>query len=385
MGVKHSSPKPLEHSAAWKDIQSCDQPLFWYKSHAEAHFSVRQENGRLFKVHSGFYAANEIMPEKGGWKSGGKLPQAKIMERRATSASFLRRFRTNERDPEASSFENAGVFQCSRFHSPHLTQYFPAEYEVTRDPNRPIKDFLSAVSGKQVLGDASLTLQQQAYINFIKDNLENYPMSLFTEILHGPNKEGVVEIDSDEIFALLTSIAQSAQKGGQFSIETALKQAVEDEILNEETLKGPLHQKALSILFSCVAWISMLYPPVPPTPPLYENITIDRSECLCIADSQPISNTNRPVCEIIQEFGPLLPVRRDSVIPNTSDSVFSAESIYVSLLNASTLTQIGGIQIEWVTNVSSHLAFDPETPKLMIFSLPSFCRISEDQCSSFAK
>ncbi|KUJ17162.1 uncharacterized protein LY89DRAFT_734148 [Mollisia scopiformis] len=119
--------------------------------------------------------------------------------------------------------------------------------------------------------------------------------------------------------------------------------------------------------------------------PPYENLTVDKTECLCIEDTQPISNANHPVCEVIQSFGPLLPVCRDTVIPNTPDSVFSAESIYVSLLNASTITQIGGIEIEWVSNVSSHLGFDPEIPKLMLFAHPSFCKINEDQSSTFAK
>ena len=251
--------------------------------------------------------------------------------------------------------------------------------------DRPLRDFLSAISGKPVPDDVPFTIQQSAYINFVEEQLVKHPISSFTDILHGPNKDDLVEIDYPEVFVLLTSIARSARKGSQFSIKSALKQAVEDKILHEATLHGPLHRRALSILFSCVAWVSMLYPPVSPTLPPYENLAIEKTDCLCIEDTQPISNENLPVCEVIQGFGPLLPVRRDTVIPNTSDSIFSAESLYVSLLNASTLTHIGGIEIEWVSNVSSHLGFDPEIPKLMLFAHPSFCRINEDQSSTFAK
>lgn len=244
---------------------------------------------------------------------------------------------------------------------------------------------MSAVSGKHLANDVQLTLQQRSYIDYIKLNLANYPRKLFAEILHGPNKAETVEIDAEEIFVLLISIARVAQDGGQFSIETALNQAVAENILHEDTLHPPLRQQTLSVLFSCVAWISMFYTPGPHPALQYEFITVDRSECMCIIDSQPISNTRLPLCELIQGFGPVLPTRRDSIVPNVSDSVFSAESLYVSLLNASTLVQVGGIQIQWITNVSSHLAFDPETQTLMMFALPSFCRFSEDESSTFAK
>lgn len=103
-------------------------------------------------------------------------------------------------------------------------------------------------------------------------------------------------------------------------------------------------------------------------------------------DSQAESNANLPICEVIQEFGPLLPMKRDSSIdvPGSVDPVFSKESVYVSLLNAKTLNQIGGIEIVWVDHLSSHLVFDPETMKVFLFRLPSFCDINRFQRSALA-
>lgn len=58
------------------------------------------------------------------------------------------------------------------------------------------------------------------------------------------------------------------------------------------------------------------------------------------------------------------------------DPVFSADSLYVSLLNAETLTQLGEISFQWIDNISSHLVFDAERRKLLVFRLPSFCNVS---------
>ncbi|OBT62392.1 hypothetical protein VE03_08557 [Pseudogymnoascus sp. 23342-1-I1] len=273
---------------------------------------------------------------------------------------------TNDRDPESSAFE----------------------LDEDRDgtQSRPIRAFLSTISGKSIPENEPLTIQQQSYIDYIKQEIGRYPAELFIDIFNGREQMEQHAVDTDEIIILLKCLAESAQIGRGFSIDDALQQAVKNNILSRDTLAGPLHNQALSIIFSCVAWVSMLYPPdLSAGSLLFDTIAVDSSQCICISHSQPITNTNRPLCEVIQDFGPLLPVRRGSVIPNTPDSIFSAESLYVSLLNTSTLTQIGGIEIEWVNHVSSHLSFDPETQKLLLFALPSFCKVNEDQGSSFAK
>ena len=107
------------------------------------------------------------------------------------------------------------------------------------------------------------------------------------------------------------------------------------------------------IFFSFIAWISMLYPAR--CLATHGRLAIDTTQCMCMLDSQAGSNANLPICEVIQEFGPLLPRRRDSSNEafNSVDPVFSKESLYVSLLNAKTLNQIGGIEIVWIDHLSS--------------------------------
>ncbi|KAJ5701173.1 hypothetical protein N7488_008721 [Penicillium malachiteum] len=92
-----------------------------------------------------------------------------------------------------------------------------------------------------------------------------------------------------------------------------------------------------------------------------------------------------PLCELLQEFGPLLPVKNDPIISTTAASVFFADSLYVSLLNAATLSSLGGIQIEWIENISSHLHFDLEAKKLFIFRLPSFCYVNHHQSVALSR
>lgn len=87
---------------------------------------------------------------------------------------------------------------------------------------------------------------------------------------------------------------------------------------------------------------------------------------------------------MVQNFGPLLLLlNREEVIPNEHDAVFSAESLYVSVLNARTLCQIGSMKIEWVDNVSSRLEFDSESVRLMIFQLPSSCDVNRYENTAF--
>ena len=129
----------------------------------------------------------------------------------------------------------------------------------------------------------------------------------------------------------------------------------------------------------------MLYPPVFQATEIQTRLAIDSTRCPCIFDSQLVSNADRPICEVIQDFGPFLPVRRDSERPGTGDNISSTKLLYVSLLNAKTLDQVGGIEIVWVDHMSSHLVLDLETLKLFMFRLPSFCDVNRYQNSAFAK
>ncbi|KAL8692412.1 MAG: hypothetical protein Q9218_002563 [Villophora microphyllina] len=48
----------------------------------------------------------------------------------------------------------------------------------------------------------------------------------------------------------------------------------------------------------------------------------------------------------------------------------------IAYMNASALTEIGKIRLEWSDLLSAHLIFDPARRTLLLFSLPSFCALN---------
>ncbi|KAL8965866.1 MAG: hypothetical protein Q9183_003650, partial [Haloplaca sp. 2 TL-2023] len=189
----------------------------------------------------------------------------------------------------------------------------------------------------------------------------------------------------DRVFTLLTSIAKCICQENHFSIEKAIGDCIKSGILSSKAEEAVVRDKARVIIFTCISWISMLYPPMKLADDLQHNLAIDANQCACMLDSQPSANASLPICEVIQEFGPLLPTRRTTEQQSTGDPTYSKELLYVSLLNAKALSQIGGIEIVWIDHLSSHLVFDPEQPKLFIFRLPSYCYVNRFRNSAFAK
>ncbi len=169
------------------------------------------------------------------------------------------------------------------------------------------------------------------------------------------------------------------------SIDSIARDLVKKNILVSACAEGDLRAKARSILFTSIAWITMLYPPLPVTDSVCNRLEIDGDQAVCLVTSQPIENCSRPICELMRDFGQLLPTKREEAAPISTDSVFAANSLYVSLLNADTLYKIGGVEIQWVNNISSHLVFDPELKHLMIFSLPSFCEVNRFENTNLAR
>ena len=246
--------------------------------------------------------------------------------------------------------------------------------------------FLAAVRGVEndlSCAEPDLTIRHQTYIHYVKQRILSLPIGRFDEILS--NVDGSNNTRLDAIFDLLTNLANCTRQGNNFCIDKAIDHSIESKILSSAVRMSPLRDQARVIFFNCISWISMLYPPVFQATEIQTRLAVDSTQCACIRDSQLVSNADRPICEVIQDFGPLLPVRRDSEAPFTGDSVFSTELLYVSLLNAKALDQVGGIEIVWVDHISSHLVFDLETLKLFMFRLPSFCDVNRYQNSAFAQ
>lgn len=254
-----------------------------------------------------------------------------------------------------------------------------------------VREFIVVVGGdaiERIQGSVNYSMQQQTYLRYIKQQILTLRMSHFDEIM--VTASNVQTPSFDRIFALLTNIARCTRQGHNFSIEKAIDSCIESGILSAKS--SITRDEVRVIFFTCTAWITMLYPPVGLTETsvgLTETsqarFAIDPMQCACMLDSQPLSSASRPICEVIQEFGPLLPTRRTTELQEAGDLTFNKELLYVSLLNAKALSQIGGIEIVWIDHLSSHLVFDPEPRKLFMFRLPSFCHLSRYQNSAFAK
>lgn len=246
---------------------------------------------------------------------------------------------------------------------------------------------MGALTGSNV-SENETTTQQQTYLTYVRQQIISVPASEFRPVLSAhAEKDTTAAITTDEVFTLLTELARCARTASHFSIDQAIRSVNNGSctILVSEALQdGVLYDRTRNLVFSCLAWIGMLYSPLPFNADAHGLLAIDSSQCMCIVNTQPTLESERTFCEMIQNFGPLLPLNKEEAVPNMHDATFSAESLYVSLLNAKTLSQIGGISIEWVDNVSSHMEFDPESARLMLFRLPSFCDVNRYENTAFS-
>lgn len=129
----------------------------------------------------------------------------------------------------------------------------------------------------------------------------------------------------------------------------------------------------------------MLYSPAPLDPSQY-CLAIDPEQTNDLhMPKQTLETASQPICEIVQRFGPLLPVREESGLIDSPETAALDSTLHVTYLNASTLTRIGLIEIKWVDNLSSHLSFDIEGPYLMMFRIPSYCHVNQFDGTSFAR
>ncbi|KAL8937650.1 MAG: hypothetical protein Q9216_004322 [Gyalolechia sp. 2 TL-2023] len=260
------------------------------------------------------------------------------------------------------------------------------------DDKKPITDsterhkFLAAVGGdptEKTSASEGYSIQQQTYLRYVEQRITTLPTRHINEIMGVAGGSHILSVD--RTFTLLARIAKCISQENHFSIEKAMDDCIKSGVLSSNAQDGIIRDKARVVTFSCVAWISMLYPPVELTDTLQMSLAIDPKRCACMLDSQSTANASLPICEVIEEFGSLLPTRQTTEPQCTLDPTYSKELLYVSLLNAEALSQIGGIEIVWVDYLSSHLVFDPELRKVFIFRLPSFCYVNRFRNSAFAK
>ena len=171
---------------------------------------------------------------------------------------------------------------------------------------------------------------------------------------------------------ILTGLIESANSTQQIGVDRAIRDLIQGGILSSRISDQPLQNKARSIIFTAISWICMLYSPSSLQEPYA--LRLDREQaCQLVSTTKDIGEANLCICETIKQFGSLLPEKPVTQSQGTHEQ---QDTLLVSQLNFRTLSQIGKLKIRWISNISTHLTFDPEEGYLMIFALPSFCFVN---------
>jgi len=184
---------------------------------------------------------------------------------------------------------------------------------------------------------------------------------------------------------MLSGICETANSSGHLSVDLAIDHLISTNVfvpLKDDPVFSP---KARHIVYLAISWICMIYSL--PEGETAESLQLDEQQFVDLNTTrQEISEARNPICEVLQQFGTLLPVKSPGPVigSQTSDTSFEKNTLYVSLLNARTLCDIGHVEIKWVDNVSSHLRFDKERRYLLLFSLPSLCHLNRHENTTFS-
>ncbi len=235
--------------------------------------------------------------------------------------------------------------------------------------------------------DLTASLQQQAYLDFVRAEAENLPLSTLKGFLSGKTPDEDVNVD--DVFRIMAGMADCALADDQFGIDSIVQFLTTNKIFRQIDQAAPEQAKIKSIVFIMFSWLSMLYSSTSLDTNL-DHLQIDERQAVDLdTTTQEIEETKNPMWEVMQQFGQLLPVANQPVSQlaphRCSDAAFAADALYVSLLNAATLEDIGHVSIIWVNSVGSHLSFNPETQKLMVFRLPSYTFLNRFENALFSK
>jgi hypothetical protein len=260
----------------------------------------------------------------------------------------------------------------------------PEGESVTAEERR----FLHAASGRLVPDNEPLPPAQQAWLQYVRQQVLAYPIPTIEALLH--RDRALVESNAgtrtllEEAFLLLSHLCDTITKAPGTTIDEAIDTLCASEHLQPDVADSPERRdEARCLIFHLLSASTMMFSSKIVTVPT--QLYLDDVQCMTLGYTQPLENCDGPLSELLQGFGPLMPTKDHSTDPTEHDSPFSPDSLYVSLLNAKTLTEVGDIHIQWVDNISSHLQFDPESQRLLIFRRPSFCNIHDHRKGMLAR
>ncbi|KAK3725169.1 hypothetical protein LTR37_000680 [Vermiconidia calcicola] len=150
------------------------------------------------------------------------------------------------------------------------------------------------------------------------------------------------------------------------------------DMISTDVLDGG-HNAALAVAFALLGWLSMLYEP---------EIMRVSSDQIAISDvldgyrssayfklTQRSPDRRRKLPELLLSFGLML--RKEDVFTSEDgEDAGAIEQIAVVTpggLNASTLTSLACLKVQWVDVIAPHLELDQATNTLFLYRYPSFC------------
>lgn len=260
--------------------------------------------------------------------------------------------------------------------------------------------FLSTISKEVTTTDATNILEtQRIWLEFVRTKVEIYPSDELQSVLRLDTSSTPDHVPKRQLmtacFIFLAQLTEITADQRNFSIDKCLADlsTSAQSCLHPDILQGPHRDSARKLVFCGISWITMLYP-ADSAPASGTNVLrVCNDQCNAYEFTQPASHADRPICEVLRDFGPLIPGGEEESGQNLEepsrldmqDQGFDTTSLYVSLLNASTLWKLAEIQIEWIDNIGSHLQFDPDGKRLMMFRLPSYCDVPRAKPNSISR
>ncbi|KFY95687.1 hypothetical protein V498_03198 [Pseudogymnoascus sp. VKM F-4517 (FW-2822)] len=216
----------------------------------------------------------------------------------------------------------------------------------------------------------------QWYRWWIYDQVQSQPNQLFST-LHGYDPK----IDDSWIGSFSTmwqEVSQYMTATASVSIDEIVAHLLEFDILELGSDPNALIA-AKNLIFAVIGWQTMLYQAdMHSCPPeqlaIQSQMGVHQGQAhMCLKQNH--SSCRRRMHEFLLGYGLLLPPRNFEGLGSVEDKKAFAEfkSVSSTSFNASLLSSIGDVTIEWVDSLSCHMEFDPYLNKLFLFRYPSFC------------
>ncbi|KAI1083671.1 hypothetical protein F5B20DRAFT_415933 [Whalleya microplaca] len=201
------------------------------------------------------------------------------------------------------------------------------------------------------------------YLEYIQQELELHQIELLDPVLSRLTGSNNVD-DKDRVeFVGAVATALKATRSKNRTVENIIVQVCElYEVTDERVSEKEIGQA----IFLMLGWLSMLFKPQ------VDLKALNSLQVLASSDfpRQPFPLVKRPITSVLKKLGVILP---DST---KQGNEIETSELYVSNLNYSSLSSIGGVRIKWVDTLDQHLDFDPRTRTLRLFRFPSLCALS---------